>query len=161
MLPAASITIYCDNLPTSATAVEGATTVEAGWTTYGSFRMEAPDGPMPEVSGAVKSRSRAGTETRMAPDTRMAVEARTSVESRMAVEAMEPRAGANEYAPDEPIWTVVAIRGAGVRVIRIVAIGANRRWADNWGANADADRDSLGVCVRCRHKANTKYRENP
>jgi hypothetical protein len=63
---------------------------------------------------------------------------------------VEPRAGSDEYAAGEPISSVVTVGGAGIRVIRIVTIGAD------WGtghvcraANSDSNHYSLSMCVRC------------
>src|SRR2546429_8902841 len=43
-----------------------------------------------------------------------------------AVKPVEPRACADKHATREPLRSIIAVRRAGVRVIVIVAVGANR-----------------------------------
>ena len=63
--------------------------------------------------------------------------------------ATEPRAGANEDATVEPIWTVVAVRRARVRVISIVAVGAHWSWAIVARTVSKSEADpNLRMCVR-------------
>lgn len=59
----------------------------------------------------------------------MAVIAAT-VEAVAIITAVEPRAGADEDAAGEVVRPVIPIWGAGVRVIAVVTVGADRRWAD-------------------------------
>jgi hypothetical protein len=47
-----------------------------------------------------------------------------------------PRAGADEHAIKKPIWAVVAVRRTSIRIIIVVAVSANRRWAIIARANA-------------------------
>jgi hypothetical protein len=62
--------------------------------------------------------------------------------------AVEPGAGADEDAADEIIRSIEAVGGAGVRIIAVVAIGADwRRAVIGRGANSDAEDDALGVRV--------------
>jgi hypothetical protein len=54
----------------------------------------------------------------------------TTVEA-AAIVAVEPGAGADENAADEVVRSVVAVWRAGVRIVTVVTIGADRRWADD------------------------------
>src|SRR5438876_1018625 len=68
-----------------------------------------------------------------------------------AVKPVEPRACADKHATREPLRSIIAVRRAGVRVIVIVAVGANRWRAVVGGpiiiagAHAYAHKDSLRV----------------
>jgi hypothetical protein len=67
--------------------------------------------------------------------------------------AVIPRSGADENSANEPARTVVAIRRAGIRIIAIVAIGADRRSADTCIHRSNADTDSyLCLSAACSHK---------
>ena len=73
-----------------------------------------------------------------------------------------PRADADEEAAAEPLRSVIAIRGAGVGVIRVVAPIANRG-AVNVGGGNDRGTDAhshryLGIC-RGRERQSQKHRE--
>jgi hypothetical protein len=83
----------------------------------------------------------------------------TRTEKAAAVKPVEPRAGADKHATREPLRSVVAVRRAGVRVIAIVAVGA-----DWWravvgraviaGAHSHAHNHSLRVRKGCQEEAN-------
>src|SRR2546429_622968 len=68
-----------------------------------------------------------------------------------AVKPVKPRACADKHATREPLRSIIAVRRAGVRVIVIVAVGANRWRAVVGGpiiiagAHAYAHKDSLRV----------------
>jgi len=62
--------------------------------------------------------------------------------------AVEPRAGADKQATGEVARAVVSVRRAGVRVIPIVAVSADRSGADIARTDAHADCDALGISVR-------------
>ncbi len=71
---------------------------------------------------------------------------------RAAIPAAEPRAGADENATVEPVRTPVAIRGAGIRVVRVIAVVAEWRAGQivitrvtDYRTDADANSD-LGLC---------------
>lgn len=68
------------------------------------------------------------------------------VEARPPVVPVIPRAGADEHATDEPVWTVVAVRRTSIRVIIIVAIGAYRHRPNVSRAYTHANDHSL--CMR-------------
>lgn len=69
--------------------------------------------------------------------------------------AVEPGAGADEDAADEPVRPVVSVGGTGVGIIAIVAISADRgRAVIGWDANSDAERDALGLRTGSREETN-------
>jgi hypothetical protein len=73
----------------------------------------------------------------------------------------EPWASADKEAAGEPVCTVIAIRRAGIRIIRVVAPAADRRATyvnrcriiNHW---ADADADS-NLSMSRRHECNRNY----
>jgi hypothetical protein len=75
----------------------------------------------------------------------------------MAVAAV-PGAGADKDAAYKPIRTVVAVRRTSIRVIRIVAICADRSRADVARANPDTNR-KLGVCGGREQQEKSKCRK--
>jgi hypothetical protein len=52
--------------------------------------------------------------------------------------AVEPRTRTDEHAPNKPLRAVVTIRGTGIRIIRVVAIGADRRRTHDSRADSDS-----------------------
>jgi hypothetical protein len=62
--------------------------------------------------------------------------------------AAEPRAGTDEQTTGEPARTVITVRRAGVGVIPIVSVGADRSWADVARTDAHADCETLSISVR-------------
>jgi hypothetical protein len=74
-----------------------------------------------------------------------------------SVEAMKPRAGAYKHATDKVVWTVVAIRRTSIRVISVVAVGANRSGTVVGRTDSNADNYSLRVGWKCcREHTNSK-----
>jgi len=64
--------------------------------------------------------------------------------------AAEPRAGAEKDASGEPARAIVAVRCARVWGIGVVSVGACGSGTNiARAADSNADRNSLGVCVRC------------
>jgi hypothetical protein len=61
--------------------------------------------------------------------------------TRPKAEAAEPWAGADEDAADEPVRAVETVRRAGIGVIRVVAVGTDRRGADVTRTHANTNRD--------------------
>lgn len=55
---------------------------------------------------------------------------------------VEPGAGSNEEPSGEPIRTVITVRRAGVWIVAVVAIRANRRWSHRNADWPDADADA-------------------
>lgn len=54
----------------------------------------------------------------------------TTVEAATVV-AVVPGAGADEDSADEVVRSVVAVWCAGVRIVAVVTVGADRRWSDD------------------------------
>jgi hypothetical protein len=75
-----------------------------------------------------------------------------------SIPTAEPWAGADKEAAGEPVSTVIAIRGAGIRIIRVVTPATDRgatyidrrRIINDW---ADADADS-NLSMSRRHECN-------
>jgi hypothetical protein len=75
----------------------------------------------------------------------------------IAVVAAIPRAGADEDAAHEPVRSVIAVGGAGVRIIVVIAIGADgSRPVVHGTSYTDAKRDALGVRARRREETNSE-----
>jgi hypothetical protein len=73
----------------------------------------------------------------------------------MAIIAVVPGAGADEDATYKPVRAVVSVGSAGVRIIIVVAVGADWRGAViNGSADSDAEGDALGVRVGGRQETN-------
>ncbi len=84
------------------------------------------------------------------------VKLRAAIETRAAVEAVEPRTGADKNTAREVTRPVVAVRGARVRSISVVAVLAHRGWTNVDWPDSKADHDSLRMCVRRSHQANSE-----
>jgi len=78
-----------------------------------------------------------------------AIEAGPAIKSRSVV-AMEPWARSDEYPSGEPVGAIIAVGSAGVWIIAIVAISADRSRAYIRRANSDTDNHSLCLGKRCR-----------
>jgi len=102
---------------------------------------------------------RAASEARTAREAWTAAKARTTVPAAPAPTMVPaptiPGPGADEDAANKPVRTVVAVRRACVRIIRVVAIRANRRSSNSNWRNIDADRN-LGVCGGHEHQAHAE-----
>jgi len=112
------------------------------------------------ATGKAAAFNAASRETRTARETRSACET-TAVEAGAAIPApgmrtVEPRTRADEHATDEPIRAVVAVGSAGVRVIIIVAVSADRRDAYDGRADAYANHHALCAGVGSCHCENSE-----
>src|SRR5208282_5455376 len=85
-----------------------------------------------------------------------AIEATTAVPT-MAV-AAEPGTGADKDAAGKPVRAVIAVRRAGVRGIRVVAVDTGGSSAPIGRAAADADHH-LRVCGRNQNQEKSERRE--
>ena len=75
----------------------------------------------------------------------------------VSIIAVIPGAGADEDTAYEPIRSVEAIGCAGVRIIIVVAVGADWRWAVvGRAADSDAEGDALGLRVRGGEETNSE-----
>ena len=130
----------------TATAVESATTVEPG------VAMKAAANVAVAVTAiAVAAASIIAMAVVAAPIVAVTPVVRS-------VPAVEPRAGADEDAVHEVVRAVEAVGGAGVRIITVVAIGADRGGTDrdSHGTNANADTNAdLRVGTACGEEQNS------
>jgi hypothetical protein len=125
----------------SAADVSAATTTVEAATAANCFT--AADCATAESAGDCAASDRATVPAIPTVPTVAATITRASVDA-----AVEPRASTDEQATGEVARTVVTIRCAGVRVIPIVAVGADRSWADVARTYAHADCDALSISVR-------------
>jgi hypothetical protein len=68
--------------------------------------------------------------------------------------AVEPGAGTDEDAADEVVRSVVAVWRAGVRIVAVVTVGADRRWPND-GTHSDSHAN-LGVGAARGKKQNSQ-----
>ena len=131
---------------TAAAVSAATTTVEAATAVNRSATEAAADCAATSESTTVKAATSEST----------TVEATTS-EPTSAEAAAEPRAGTDEQTTGEPARTVVTVRRAGVGVIAIVSVGADRSWADVAWADAHADCETLSISVRRQSQRGSEY----
>ena len=81
----------------------------------------------------------------------------TPVSRTPVVTAVVPRARSDEDPAGEVAWTVVTVRGASVRVIPVVAVGANRSRANVPRSHAHSYHHTLRTSVRRQRQAGAKY----
>jgi hypothetical protein len=67
-----------------------------------------------------------------------------------------PGACADEDAVHEPARAIVAIGGASVRIVAVVAVGADRSRTNNGAANGHADSDLRMGTADCGEQQNSK-----
>src|SRR6202041_815106 len=135
---------YDRGLPMSAAAVSATTTVEAATAAYCAAVETAADC---YVRSATAEAASCATSCEAATSESTAVKATTSESA--------PKTTSAE-ATAEPARPVVSIRCAGIRVIPVVSIGADRSRADVTRTDADTDCDALSVSVRCLGKSGYK-----
>jgi len=68
-----------------------------------------------------------------------------TVEPGMTPIAVVPRASTNEHAARKPLGAVITIRCAGIGVIRLVAVSADRRRTHNDRSDSYSNGESLGM----------------
>ena len=130
----------------STAAANGRVTVEAAHlTACHSATSEATDGTASRESASANY----WTTTSEPTIAGATVEAPTTVEAAASVPtSVKPGTRSDKEPTGEPARAVVAVRRARVRVVSIVAVGADRSFTDITGADSDADRHSL--CARER-----------
>src|SRR5437660_5728535 len=74
-------------------------------------------------------------------------------ESWAPVKAMKPRAGADKHSAQKVIWAIVAIGGAIVRIISVIAVSAHGRGTDITWANSDRNCNLRTGRSRCGQRA--------
>ena len=81
----------------------------------------------------------------------------TRAEKAAPVKPVVPGTGTDKHATNEPLRSVVAVRRAGIRVVAIIAVRANRcRAVIIAGAHSYAHKHSLRVGKGCEVEANPK-----
>lgn len=131
-----------------ATTVEAASAVIIAAVAIGAME-PASDLAMPVEAPAIMPPVATVTPVSMSPVSRASIEA-----------TMEPRACTDEDAAREPARPVIAVGSACVRVIRVVAVGADGSWSEVTWADSHTHDDPLCMSVRCYGQAKTKQSEN-
>ena len=155
----------------STTAMEtAATTVEATASMESSTATVKPAAVMKSIAAMEASTTVESTVTAesfvVKPATAIAITTTTVVAPAVVTTAietatvvsMEPRASPDEDSVEEPIRAIVTVRRAGIWVIIIIAVGANRCRANvsvPW-ANSNAHDHSLCVRERCRTQSDAE-----
>jgi hypothetical protein len=126
-----------------ATTMEAATAMEAATTVEGITAVESAAHVTVETAGRPTSCKAASTEAGTACEAASAVESRTAIKPVPPAPAMAPtpavpRADAEEDAIVKPLRPVIAVGRAGVWVIPVVAVGADRRRTVS-GSDADSN----------------------
>src|SRR5580698_10056570 len=140
-------------IPAGIAVVSAASTDSAAINAYGAATIAA-DVPTP-VSASVPA---------TVSKSPVVADVAVSVAPSTPIPAVEPGTGADEHAAVEPVRAPVAVGGAGVRVIRVIAPLADRRPAKRVGSRvthfrADADTDGdLGLCRLCQCKGHRQQR---
>jgi hypothetical protein len=98
----------------------------------------------PRASCESRTSAKAGASCESAAETNATAESAAEA----GAEATEPRAGADEESTVKPFRAVVTVRRAGVRIIIVVAVIADRSYADiAWAADPDSNGNSLRICM--------------
>jgi hypothetical protein len=84
------------------------------------------------------------------------VKLRAAIEARAAIKSPKQWAGADKNTAREVTRPVVTVRRARVRSISVVAVFAHWGWTNVGWPDAEADHNSLGMCVRRCDQANSK-----
>jgi hypothetical protein len=151
-VPAASVT--------TAATVETAAAMESATTAMESATMEAT--AMEAFTAESTTVETLATEAA----TKAAIEATATVEAAMKAAIKEPisvpeakappGSGADEDAALKPVRAVIAVGGAGVRIIIVVTISAGGWAVIDRPSKPNAEGDALGVRVRSREEADTE-----
>jgi hypothetical protein len=140
----------------SAAAVSAATTVEAATACCAAVESAANFAASAEAATATVEAATVQAATACIKATSAPAGSKTT----SAPAAVEPRAGTDEQAAREVARTVVSVRRAGVRVIPIVAVGANGGWTFISRADPYAHGNALRVSVRRQGQGGSKYCKN-
>jgi hypothetical protein len=147
-------------VPTMATTMEFATSVESSIAMKSAVAVELASAPAVMIPAT--SAEAAAAPIIAIPIAVPAAPIKTAtIPARMTPIPVIPGAYANEYAVHKPFRPIVAVRRAGVRIIVIISIGANRRWANISravvaGTHAHADKYSLRARKRRAKQANAE-----
>jgi hypothetical protein len=164
-VPAASVTTAATVKPATAavkatTTVETAAAMESATTAMESATMEAT--AMEAFTAESTTVETLATEAA----TKAAIEATATVEAAMKAAIKEPisvpeakappGSGADEDAALKPVRAVIAVGGAGVRIIIVVTISAGGWAVIDRPSKSNAEGDALGVRVRSREETDTE-----
>jgi hypothetical protein len=154
--------------PMKAAAVEPASTMEAATAVKALATVESTAAEAATKSTATLIEEAAIIET--APTTeavaiKAAMKETISAAEAKAASETKPRSSADKEAAVEPVWAVVAVRRAGVRIIIVVAVIAD--WLGtvavtivSRSSEANTEGDALGARIRGGEKANSKKNTN-
>jgi hypothetical protein len=135
-------------------AVETAASSEIAAAVEAAASMEVPATIATIESASVIPTSTVVTATVVAVST--TVETPTIIAT-VSVVAVIPGAGTDEDAADEPVRSIISVGGAGIRIIAVVAIGADwSRTVISRDTDSDAKGDALGVRVRRGEETNSE-----
>jgi hypothetical protein len=143
----------------SATTMEPSATMEAASRTTSGNSTTEPAVDLTRTEAMIESAVKASIEAPVKSSAVTIESSAVTIESeavmiKVAVEAVEPRSCTDEYAAGKPVWTVVAVRRARVRVIGIVAPRAHRRPSDHYcRPNSDSHSHSNLCTGRAGHRA--------
>jgi hypothetical protein len=142
---------YDRGLPMAAAAVSAATTVEAATAANRSAAdcfMCSTAAEAADCATSCEAVTATSESTTVEPATSESATVKPAPKTTSAEAAVEPRAGTDEDATGEVARTVVTVRRAGIGVIPIVSVGADRSWPDVARTDAHADCDALSIRVR-------------
>jgi hypothetical protein len=135
---------------TAATAVETTSTAEAA-------AMKPATVKVTTAEAVIKATATVEAATKATTTVKAATKETISVPEAKATPETEPRACADENAALKPVRAVIAVGRAGVWVIVVIAIGADRRCAViDRASKSNAEADALGVRIRSREETNTE-----
>jgi hypothetical protein len=142
----------------SASAVKAATTMEAAAAT--AVESTAATSEASTIAASSITVETAPTISVAAPITISATIVAMAVEAAPVV-AVIPRSGAYKDSAYKVIRAVITVRGASIRIVAVITVGACRSGADASVHRADSNADAeahLGLCLTCGKKQNCKKR---
>jgi hypothetical protein len=168
-VPAASVTTAATVKPATAatvkpataavkatTTVETAATMESATTATESATMESTAMEAFTAESAAVEALAAEAATKAAIETTTTIEAAMKAAIKEAISVPEakapPGSGADEDAALKPVRAVIAVGGAGVRIIIVVAISAGGWAVIDRPSKSNAEGNALGVRVRSREE---------
>jgi hypothetical protein len=144
----------------TAAAVSATTTAEAATAAYCATTANCTPAYCFMCSTAAEAAANCaatGESTAVEPTTSESATVKPAPKTTSAEAAAEPRASTDEHATGEVARTIVTIRRAGIRVIPIVSVRADRSWADVARTDAHADCDALSISVRRQSQSGCKH----
>jgi hypothetical protein len=143
----------------TATTVKAAATVETAATAMESTATEAFTAESTAVEtfateaatkAAIKAAATVETPTKATATVEAAVKAAITIKETISVPEAKapPGSGADEDAALKPVRAVIAVGGAGVRIVVVITVGAGRWAVIDRRSKSNAEGDALGVRVR-------------